>query len=132
MTKTEAKAFVNSLLNLRTSATDEQAIDASSVYPTWKSEIEYMVDDRVLYENVLYKVIQNHTSQKAWTPADAPSLFSKVLIVDENIIPDWEQPDSTNPYKTGDKVTHIEKVWVSISDNNVWEPGVYGWEEVNI
>lgn len=22
------------------------------------------------------------------------------------------------------------KTWQSIMDNNVWEPGVYGWEEV--
>ena len=25
---------------------------------------------------------------------------------------------------------HNDKIWVSIVDNNVWEPGVYGWEEV--
>jgi hypothetical protein len=30
----------------------------------------------------------------------------------------------------GDKVRHNNKVWISIIDNNVWEPGVYGWEEV--
>ena len=22
------------------------------------------------------------------------------------------------------------KTWVSLADNNVWEPGVYGWTEV--
>jgi len=31
---------------------------------------------------------------------------------------------------TGDKVRHNGKIWVSIADYNVWEPGVYGWEEV--
>lgn len=31
---------------------------------------------------------------------------------------------------TGDKVRHNDKVWISIIDNNVWEPGVYGWNEV--
>ena len=41
----------------------------------------------------------------------------------------WEQPESTNPYMKGDKVTHAGKTWVSTIDNNVWEPGVYGWEE---
>ena len=40
----------------------------------------------------------------------------------------WEQPESTNPYMKGDKVTHAGKTWVSTIDNNVWEPGVYGWE----
>ena len=43
----------------------------------------------------------------------------------------WEQPDSTNPYMAGDKVTHNGKTWVSDIDNNVWEPGVYGWTEAS-
>ena len=62
--------------------------------------------------------------------ADAPSLFAKVLIPDTDTIPEWEQPDSTNPYAKGDKVTHNGKTWISTADGNVWEPGVYGWEEV--
>lgn len=70
------------------------------------------------------------TSQEAWTPPDAPSLFAKVLIPDTDTIPEWEQPDSTNPYAKGDKVTHNGKTWISTADGNVWEPGVYGWEEV--
>ena len=69
-----------------------------------------------------------HTSQETWTPDAAPSLFAKVLIPSDDIIPQWEQPDSTNAYKIGDKVLHNDKTWVSIVDNNVWEPGVYGWE----
>ena len=130
MTKNEAKAFVNSLLNLRASATDEQAVDAPAVYPEWKVEMDYVVNDRVLYENTLYKVLQDHTSQEAWTPVDAPSLFAKVLIVDEDTIPEWEQPDSTNPYMKGDKVTYEGKTWESTVDNNVWRPTEYGWVEI--
>ena len=130
MTRNEAKAFINSLVNLRTSATDKQATNAPSVYPEWKSEVEYAVDDRVLYNDILYKVITAHTSQETWAPDVSASLFTKVLIPDENVIPAWEQPDSTNPYMTGDKVTHNDKTWVSTVDNNVWEPGAYGWEEV--
>lgn len=42
----------------------------------------------------------------------------------------WEQQDSTNVYSKGDKVTHNGKTWISIIDNNSWEPGVYGWEEI--
>lgn len=130
MTRNEAKAFINSLVNLRTSATDKQAIEAPAIYPEWKPEIEYTVDDRILYNNILYRVITAHTSQETWTPDVSASLFAKVLIPDENVIPAWEQPDSTNPYMTGDKVTHNDKTWVSTVDNNVWEPGAYGWDEI--
>jgi len=32
-------------------------------------------------------------------------------------------------YPLGAKVSHDGKHWVSAAANNVWEPGVYGWEE---
>ena len=129
MTRSQAKEFIKALVNLRESATDEQAVDASAVYPEWREEVDYVVDQRVLFNKVLYRVLQAHTSQADWTPDVSNSLFAKVLIPDENTIYPWEQPDSTNPYKAGDKVTHKGKTWVSAVDGNVWEPGVYGWEE---
>lgn len=113
------------------SLTDEEAISATCLYPRWSGEgVEYAKGQRVQYDGNLYTVLTAHTSQPAWTPTDAPSLWAKVLIPDPGIIPEWEQPDSTNPYKKGDKVTHNGKTWVSDYDNNVWEPGVYGWSEV--
>lgn len=130
MTRSEARAFITSLVKLRTAATDEQAVEAVAVYPEWKEDIEYKADDRVLYNDVLYKVITSHTSQPDWTPDVAVGVFAKVLIPDENIIPDWEQPDSTNAYMVGDRVRHNGQIWVSTVDNNVWEPSVYGWDEV--
>lgn len=132
MTKREAIAFIKSLVDLRNSATDEQANHAPAVYPAWRVEMSYKTGDRVLYEDVLYRVLQDHVSQEAWAPKEAPSLFAKVLIPDEDVIPEWVQPDSTNPYMIGDKVMHGGKVWISIIDNNVWQPGIYGWEEVQI
>jgi hypothetical protein len=129
MKKSKAIAFINSLKSLRSSATDEQASNAPAVYPTWKEDVEYTLNTRVLYNDILYKVITAHTSQSTWTPDVSPSLFAKVLIPDVDVIPEWEQPDSTNAYMKGDKVTHNNKTWTSIVDNNVWEPGVYGWEE---
>ena len=130
MTRAEAKAFIDALVKLRGLATDEQALAAPAVYPSWKEEVEYALGERVLYNDVLYKVITAHTSQATWTPDVAASLFAKVLIPDDEKIYPWEQPESTNPYMTGDKVTHNGKTWISIIDNNSWEPGVYGWEEV--
>jgi len=113
------------------SLSDEDALDAVQLYPSWKNEHEYKtIGERVRYDGVLYKVLQPHTSQSAWTPPAAPSLFAKVLIPDPDVIPEWEQPDSTNPYMKEDKVTHNGKTWISDVDNNVWEPGVYGWSEV--
>ena len=33
--------------------------------------------------------------------------------------------------KKGDKVTHNGLRWISAADSNVWEPGVYGWTNIN-
>ena len=129
MTRAEAEAIVAALVKLRESATDEQALSVPVLYPAWRSGVDYVTGQRVLHGGVLYKALQDHTSQDDWTPDAAPSLFAKVLIPDAEIIPEWEQPDSTNPYSKGDKVTHNGKTWTSDLDNNVWEPGVYGWTE---
>ncbi len=56
------------------------------------------------------------------------SLFVKVSIAE---YPDWVQPTgATDAYNKGDKVTYDGKHWVSTADANVWQPGVYGWDEI--
>lgn len=134
MTKEQALQM-RRLMELGTeSLSDEQALEVSTFVERWEAGKDYEVDKRVSVEEngviVLYKCLQAHTSQSTWNPKDAPSLWAKILIPDPEVIPEWEQPDSTNPYMTGDKVTHNNKTWVSDVDNNVWEPGVYGWTEV--
>lgn len=128
MTRAEAEKIISALVTLRESATDEQALKVPSLYPAWKPGMDCKAGDRVQHGGMLYKVLQAHTSQDTWTPDASPSLFAKVLIPDETVIPEWEQPDSTNAYSKGDKVTHNGKTWVSDVDGNVWEPGVYGWK----
>ena len=113
------------------SLTDAEAVTATCLHPKWSGDsVQYTAGQRVQDDGVLYTVLQNHTSQAGWKPTAAPSLFAKVLIPDPTVIPEWEQPESTNPYAKGDKVTHNGKTWVSDIDGNVWEPGVYGWTEV--
>lgn len=112
------------------SLADDVALEAVELFPAWKPGQSYTAGQKIQYDGVLYSVLTGHTSQADWTPDAAASLFAKVLIPDPDIVPAWEQPDSTNPYSAGDKVTHNGKTWVSDLDNNVWEPGVYGWTEV--
>lgn len=110
------------------SLNDGDALEAVELFSTWKDAGQYAVGDRVRHEGILYKCLQAHTAQTDWTPANAVSLWAKVLIPDPGVIPEWEQPESTNPYMQGDKVRHNEKIWISTIDYNVYEPGVYGWE----
>ena len=109
---------------------DSAALESPELFPAWREDVTYTTGQRVRHDGTLYRVLQDHTSQADWTPEAAPSLFAKVLIPDPETITEWEQPDSTNPYMQGDKVTHNGKTWISDIDGNVWEPGVYGWSEV--
>ena len=127
----QARAYRIIIEEAAESLPDADALVAPMLFKRWSGEgVSYTTGTRLYYEGSLYKVLIDHTSQPGWNPVDAPSLYAKVLIPDPGVIPEWEQPGSTNPYMTGDKVRHNEKVWISIVDNNVWEPGVYGWDEV--
>jgi len=116
------------------SLSDEDSIEAVQLFPVWNATAAYLQGDRVQYENVLYKCLQSHAAQEAWTPTAAPSLWAKVLIPDPDVIPEWEQPDSTNTYMRGDRVMFEGKVYESAIDNNIWSPSAYpaGWQEINI
>ena len=128
-----AKALRSAIDGVGASLTDEQAATYKLIYPQWNGNgVVYAVGDRRQYDGALYKCLQVHTSQADWTPTAAPSLWAKVLVPDPGTIPEWERPESTNPYMVGDKVTHNGKTWVSDIDNNVWEPGVYGWSEYDV
>lgn len=109
---------------------DIDALEAINLFPNWEAGKQFEVGARANYEGILYKCLQTHTAQEAWTPTAAPSLWAKVLIPDENVIPEWEQPDSTNPYMKGDKVTFEGNIYESTIDNNVWAPNVYGWQAI--
>ena len=44
---------------------------------------------------------------------------------------EWVQPTGAHDaYALEAVVAHIGKVWESTVENNVWEPGVFGWKEV--
>lgn len=130
LTRAEAEKIRSMLQIAAESLTDEQALQAPLLFERWAIDQHYLVGKRLYYNGALYSVLQEHDSQSTWTPDAAPSLFAPVLIPDPTVIPDWAQPESTNPYMTGDKVRHNGKVWISTIDNNVWEPGVYGWDEI--
>ena len=112
---------------------DAVALTIQEFYDIWNVGVTYEVGRYLQYKGVLYKVLQPHTSQETWTPDVTASLYAKVLIDPTGeTIPDWEQPDSTNAYMTGDKVRFEGVVYESTIDNNIWSPTAYpaGWKIV--
>lgn len=129
---TKEKAFLLRAMieKASVSLSDDDAYGVPELFPSWASGVSYTVNDRIRYEGILYKVLQNHTSQADWTPDTAVSLY--VAVPEPGTIPVWKQPTgSTDAYMKGDKVhfpTESDPVYISIVDNNVWSPDVYGWE----
>ena len=114
--------------------TDEDALTAVELFPSWTINTAYEANDRVLYDGKLYKVVQSHTSQADWTPDATPALFTEVAKPGE--IPVWKQPTGAqDAYNTGDKVHYPDAdsaVYESLIDANVWSPVDYpqGWKLV--
>lgn len=114
--------------------TDEKAMEVADLYPEWVVKKAYAADEIVKYgvnsdgETQLYKVIQAHTSQADWTPDTAASLYKKIGFTEDGVSI-WTQPlGSTDAYMKGDIVSFENQLWISTVDNNVWQPGIYGWE----
>ncbi len=131
----KAAELRNTIDTLADTLDDEQAMEMPLLFAEWDgNDVFYDTGKRVTYKGTLYKVLQAHSSQATWTPEAAPSLFAKVLAgQDGTDIGEWVQPDSTNPYMKGDKVTFNGKTYESVIDNNVWSPSAYpaGWKEIS-
>lgn len=126
MTRGKAKLLRNLIEQLAITLDDATALTGIELFPTW-GLISYSIGDRVQYNGTLYKCIQAHTAQSDWTPDATPALWVVVTIEEW---PEWVQPAGAHDaYAKGSKVTHNGKKWISSYDANVWEPGVYGWEE---
>lgn len=130
MTKDQAIQFRKMMEMQADMASDEKILEVSIFVEHWKAGTSYLSGKRLNYNGVIYKVLQSHTSQADWTPDVTSSLYARVLIPDESVIPEWEQPESTNGYMIGDKVTHDGVTYESLVDNNVWEPGATGTENL--
>ena len=129
MTRGKAKQLRQLIEQLAVTLEDETALTGVELFPMWTIGRAYAVDDRVQHGGTLYKCVQAHTSQADWMPDATPALWV-VVSIDE--YPEWVHPTGAHDaYNIGDKVTHNGKMWVSDVDNNVWEPGVYGWKCIN-
>lgn len=113
---------------------DETALEGVELFPAWEAGRFCSAGERLRYHGELYRVLQDHAAQADWTPDAAPSLFVRVAA--PGTIPEWVQPlGAEDAYRTGDRVRHGGRIWESLADANVWEPGAAGtetlWKEVS-
>ena len=106
------------------------AAEHAAMFEEWRYEKNYAVGDLRVDGEKLYKCIQAHRSQTGWEPHNVPALWVCAGDPAEEY-PAWSQPvGAHDAYDQGAKVAHNGKHWESTVGANVWEPGVYGWKEV--
>lgn len=130
----DLQSIVNLARKGRDSLSDTDAASYAAYFAPWEADSHvYKTGDRIRYGGKLWKVASDHTSQATWTPDQAHSLFSEILPGQSGTpAGEWQQPNASNTYKKGDRVTYKGKTYESTIDNNAWSPADYpqGWTEI--
>ena len=126
--------LIESIKRMANVVDDTTAYAVQEFYAEWSAttstgeKSSFLKDQRVRSNGKFFKCNQDHTvDDPSWTPENTPALWSEISIEEWG---EWIQPTGAhNAYMKGDKCTHNGKKWISDIDNNVWEPGVYGWTQ---
>ena len=139
MNKLQALEQMRKVLQMfAASLTEEQALEVSTIYDAWEVGKTYTIGTYLTYgeNNVgdpqLYKVVQEHVSQAAWTPDATASLYVAIGL-DKEGYPIWSQPTGAHDaYNTGDIVDYNGSLYESLIDGNVYSPDGYpaGWKKL--
>lgn len=87
----ETKADINTM-----PLSNKEALEVKEFYPEWSADsVEVKKGERYLCDNLLWEVVQNHTTQESWKPSLATASLWKV--VDEEHAGTQEDPIPYNP-----------------------------------
>ena len=124
----EAEEIRKAIDTFAENQTDETLLDNKAAFSLWRAGAHVVRKQILRFNDDLYRVNQDHTTQDDWAPNITPALYTKISLEE---YPEWVQPTGAqDAYNAGDKCSHNGKHWASNLDGNVWEPGIYGWSEV--
>lgn len=128
MTREKALALRALIEKAAVSLDDGDALEAVELFPAWAVSVAYAADERIRYEDKLYRCVQAHTSQADWTPDVATSLWEKVAKPGQGDTPDNPIPYNGNmalvngKYYSQDGVTYrctrdtVNPVYAALKD----------------
>ena len=103
--------------------------DKASFIMQWEGGVTYDVGNLVKYGSLVYKCKSKNVSVDTMTPDKQPDVWDACNVTSDGIV-EWVQPTGVHDaYAKGAVVEHAGKRWVSVVDNNVWEPGLCCWRE---
>lgn len=104
-----------------------------ALFPAWATGEQVTVGAVRLFDGVLFRCVQAHSTQDDWTPPVVPALWTLVRQPTPTGPAAWVQPTgSSDAYGIGDLVTFEGAVWESTITGNVWSPTAYpqGWKKL--
>lgn len=113
---------------------DAAAEKYAMLFDKWQIGATYKKGDRREFNGWLFKCLQDHTAEVQHMPDTAVSMWANIAD------PGEEYPLIDNPIQAESPWMKDEKgrtadgrKWVSLLDNNVWQPNEYpkGWKEEN-
>ena len=109
---------------------DETIAGHPALFPVWDQHWRGKAGGIVCDEGALYRSIHDVGAGQNTKPSQTPAMWTKVANPAEEW-PAWSQPLGVHDaYAAGAKVSHNNKCWVNThGDGNIWQPGVFGWEE---
>lgn len=108
---------------------DTTISEHSDIFPKWDENWTGKKGSIIFDNGLLYRSIHDIGTGQNVKPSDNPSMWTPIGNPNDEFSK-WSQPlGAHDAYSKKDKVSHNNKKWISAVDNNVWEPGVYGWNE---
>lgn len=122
---------------MRAGIDDDEALTYADLYPEFDKLIGKTLkpDYIIRHGDDIYRVNQETVASEIYIPGSpgTDSLYKKITFDPETGYEDWQPPTGAHDaYSFGDIVKHKDKLWISTvagEKTNVWEPGVYGWDE---
>ena len=126
----EAEEIRKAIDTFAENQTDETLLGNKVAFSLWRVGMQVVRKQILRYNDNLYRVNQDHTTQNDWTPDITPALYTKISLEEYS---EWVQPTGAHDaYKKGAKVSDEGKRWISNKDVNIYKPGLVpgDWSEV--
>jgi len=108
---------------------DEHIKEHANLFVLWDEHFTGKRGTIVLDDGILFRSLHDVGVGQNTRPSETPSMWQRIGNPNDEIH-QWRQPlGAHDAYQTGDKVLFDGNTWVSTHDNNIWQPGVFGWEK---
>ena len=111
---------------------DATITEHPDLFPKWDENWTGKHGTILQMNGILYRSIHDVGIGQNTNPAETPSMWTRLGSAGDEY-PEWSQPLGVHDtYSLGTIVQHNSKKYRSTVENNVWEPGVYGWAETEV